>query len=203
MKLSILYIITGAVLLVSSAVAGAAESDSRLTMPGDIKPEKITAQERNPFERRVELQTEDDRGTELSEEDRIRQKFHDFKVRGGTAGVRVLISDMILEKGKKVAPVLPDQTINLVVSELTTDEIVLTWIDDLDKKRPRTIVVPYDLTPRVASLMSGQTEMDDREKRVMMERVMTRADRPSMPVLRVKDGDGKVHEVDTGSVAGQ
>ena len=205
MKLSILFVTTATLLAVVSPGASATEADPRLVMPGDIKPEKIAAEERNPFERRVELKNEDDlaAGVELSEEDRVRQKFNSFKVRGGTAGVRVLLSDMILEKGKMVDPVLAEQTINLVVSELSTDEIVLTWVDDIGKKRPRTIVVPYDLTPRVASQLSGQTDLKTSDDRVMMEQVMTRAARPEMPTFKAEGPDGKIHEIDTGSVAGQ
>jgi len=205
MKFPILFFITLSLLLAASQGVRATEADPRLVMPGDIKPAKLTDDERNPFERRVELKTEDDlaHGVELSEEDRVRQKFNSLQVRGGTAGVRVLLSDMILEKGKLVAPVLADQTINLVVSELTAEEIVLTWVDDIGKKRPRTIVVPYDLTPRVASLLSGQTDLKDSDDRVMMEQVMTRSTRPDMPKFKGKGTDGKIHEIDTGAVAGQ
>ncbi len=205
MKLSILFVTTASLLVFTSSVANATEADPRLVMPGDIKPEQINAEERNPFERRVELKSEDDlaAGAELSEEDRVRQKFNNLSVRGGTAGVRVLLSDMILEKGRSVAPVLADQTIHLVVSELTVDEIVLTWVDDIGKKRPRTIVIPYDLTPRVASQLSGQTGTENGDDRVMMEQVMTRADRPEMPKFNAIGPDGKVHEIDTGAVAGQ
>jgi len=205
MKLPILSVAVASCLGFTSFGVNATEADPRLVMPGDIKPEKINAQERNPFERRVELKSEDElaAGAELSEEDRVRQKFNSLKVRGGTAGVRVLLSDMILEKGKLVDPVLADQTINLVVSELTTDEIVLTWVDDIGKKRPRTIVVPYDLTPRVASQLSGQTDLKKIEDRLMMEQVMTRAERPEMPKFKAKGPDGKIHEIDAGAVAGQ
>ena len=205
MKLTTLFVTTAGMLVATLSGANATEADPRLVMPGDIKPEQITAQERNPFERRVELKSEDDlaAGVELSEEDRVRQRFNNLEVRGGTAGVRVLLSDMILEKGKLVAPVLAEQTIQLVVSELTADEIVLTWVDDIGKKRPRTIVVPYDLTPRVASLLSGQTNLEKGDDRVMMEQIMTRAARPEMPKFKATGADGKVHEIDTGAVAGQ
>jgi hypothetical protein len=185
--------------------AAAADKDPRMIMPTDIQPESLMAEERNPFERRVELKSEADvaDGVELSEEDRVRQRFNVLEVRGGVPGERVLLADMILKKGKLVDPVIMNQTIRLMVTEISFDEVELTWADDVGKKRPRVIVVPYDLAPTVRSRLGGQADTEGDKAPVLAERVMRRNVRPKLPTLRAVGVDGVEREIDTSQIVGQ
>ena len=204
-KSSLLSLTAVLVSATANAIVSAAERDPRMILPSDIQPIQLKADERNPFEKRVELKTEQDieEGVELSEEDRVRNKFNELTVRGGSPGVRILLSDMILEKGKLVDPVLVGQTIRLVVTRISTAEIELTWVDDVGKKRPRTIVVPYDLSPKVGFLLSGQTDLAEDQDRVISERVMTRGERPAPPTLRAVDANGVERDFDPAQIVGQ
>lgn len=205
MKIKRSLISLTAVLVSATANVSAADPDPRMIMPGDIQPVQLKAGERNPFEKRVELKTEREveAGAELSEEDRVRKKFNELEVRGGSPGVRILLSDMILEKGKFVDPVLVDQTIQLIVTSISSNEIELSWADDVGKTRPRTIVLPYDLSPKVGFLLSGQSDLAEDEKRVISERVMTRGERPAPPTIKAVDANGVEREVDGSQIVGQ
>ena len=193
------------VLTVVAAPADAADRDPRMIMPTDIQPASIDAEERNPFEKRVELKTKEDvqQGVELSEEDRVRQKFNELEVKGGSPGKRILLADMILEQGRMVGPVIVDQTIQLVVTAISTDEIELTWADDVGKKRPRTIVLPYDLSPKIGFQLPGQTQLDEGEAPVLAARVMKRNERPEPPKIKAVGADGVEREIDPSQIVGQ
>ena len=191
--------------LSATSSADAADHDPRMIMPTDIQPIVIKTEERNPFEKRVELKSEQDvqQGVELSEEDRIRQRFNELEVKGGAPGRRILLSDMILEKGKPVVPVIVGQTIQLVVTDISTDEIELTWMVDVGKQRPRTIVLPYDLSPKIGFLLPGQTDLSNDQKPLLADRVMPRNVRPKPPTLKAVDANGVEREIDASQVVGQ
>lgn len=205
MKSLPLFIAAGCLALVNAESVQGRDTDSRLILPEQIAPVELKENERNPFERRVELKTEEDieQGVELSEEDRVRRKFNSLQVMGGTKGKRVLLADMILEEGRVLGPVLPDQTIELVVTEISANEVELTWLNDLEKKRPRTIIIPYDLSPRIGVLLSGQTDLEGDDQPIITERIMQRAVRPEMPTLKARAKDGSVRELEAGSIVGQ
>ena len=191
--------------LSATSSADASDRDPRMIMPTDIQPVALTADERNPFEKRVELKTEEDvqEGIELSEEDRVRQRFNELEVKGGSSGKRILLADIILEQGKPVDPVLVGQTIRLMVTEISTAEIELTWIDDVGKKRPRTIVLPYDLSPKIGFQLPGQTKLEDGDAPVLASRVMPRNERPKPPPIKAAGPDGGEREIDASQIVGQ
>ncbi len=161
-------------------------------LPNEIVPMRLEAGERNPFERRPDLEAEKkvEKGVELSEEDRIRQVFARLEVLGirrSETGVRVLLGDMMLQAGDIVPPVLPDQTQTLVVKSITEDEIELIWTTDHDKKRPRRVQIPVDMTPRVAFVLSGQ-EKEGPSPPVLTTRKVTAPEGTSDGRYRVERG---------------
>lgn len=122
----------------------------------------ITSTENNPFLEResdapqVVVQTE-------SEEMTIKRLIDDMTVHGGlmnrSGGPKVLLGDLILQKGSLVPQVLPDQTEQLVVTELDAEKIELAFLEPPEYKgQPRVIVIPMDMRPTVGQVLAGGNE---------------------------------------------
>lgn len=69
-----------------------------------------------------------------------------------------LVGDIILREGERVAPVLPDQTETLIVSQITRNRVDLAFLETKEATQPRTITLKVDQTPRVHQLLSGQNK---------------------------------------------
>ncbi|MGK0184600.1 MAG: hypothetical protein ACI9R3_000373 [Verrucomicrobiales bacterium] len=119
----------------------------------------VTGEERNPFSEResdapqVKIQTE-------SEELKIKRLINDMTIHGGLmdrpGGPKVLLGDLILQKGSLVPQVLPDQTEQLVVRELNHEKIELAYLDTPEYKGPpRVITIELDIRPTVGQVLAG------------------------------------------------
>ncbi len=87
-----------------------------------------------------------------TEENRIRKALAAHTVTGLShhpGGVTVLFGGMILEKGGAVPPVLPDQTEQLYVSEVTPERLTFTWVDRGEGSETRSMVVPIRVRAEV------------------------------------------------------
>ncbi len=128
--------------------------------PTEKRPLLLKENERNPYAKRSEKEVEAAEEQANSEETRIREKLSTLKVTGsslGPNGLRVLLGDIILEKGRALPQLLGDQSESLQVIDLTEDTVILGWIDATSGELTgKTVQVAYDLSPSVGYALQGQ-----------------------------------------------
>lgn len=128
--------------------------------PREKRPLLLKEGERNPYAQRTETETIIDENGENPEETQIRRALTSLSVSGqvrGPNGLRLLLGDIILEKDKVLPELLPDQTQNLKVLEVTEDSVVLAWLDiETNEPTGRNMQLSYDLTPSVSYALRGQ-----------------------------------------------
>lgn len=149
-------------------VPGVAPSPAATYAPGrmiEMRPEEkrpllLLANERNPYAKRSALQQVAPTEEENAEELRIRQKLQSLSVTGrslGPNGPRILLGDIIVEKGRVLPPLLEEQSENLQVIEVTRDNILLGWFDvDTGELTGKKMQISFDLRPNVAYALHGQ-----------------------------------------------
>lgn len=135
-------------------------------LPDQLSFEEVSQADRNPFAVRVEDVSEptvvEDK-TE-SQESKIRKVFLDMEVNGVTNSngkSKVLLGDMILEKGSLVPEVIANQTQRLIVSNVDKTKIVLSWVEPSDSGKPRQLLIPVNLNPVVGTVLHGQDNGDE------------------------------------------
>lgn len=145
-----------------AAVPAANYTPSRMIemRPSDKTPLMVKANERNPYARRsVEEENTNDAG-ENAEEIQIRQRLSSLSVSGksvGPNGLRILLGDIILEQGRHLPQLLPNQVEALKVVEVSESSIILGWLDvETNKLTGKTMQVGYDLTPKITFALQGQ-----------------------------------------------
>lgn len=131
----------------------------QLVLPDEKTPETVKPEEHNPFESESEAQGRLAPGD--TEENRVRDRLLKLPVVGtkrmADGRMRVLLGNIILETGKPVPPVLPDQQVQLHVKNITTEYIELAW----QEKRatglpPKLMMIQINIAPRVRYQMLGQ-----------------------------------------------
>lgn len=128
--------------------------------PTEKRPLDLKEDERNPYAKRNPQSEVASAEEGDAEELRIRQRISMLRVSGssmGPNGLRVLMGDIILEKGRVLPQLLEDQSEILQVLELTEDAAILGWIDrETNQVTGKTIQVSYDLAPSVSYALQGQ-----------------------------------------------
>lgn len=128
--------------------------------PDSKRPLLLKANERNPYARRSPGQETINEGGDNEEEIEIRSRLSSLSVTGrsrGPRGLRVLLGDIILEEGRILPPLIPDQTENLKVDEVSEDNVVFSWLDiETGEPTGKTMLMTYDLTPAVSYALHGQ-----------------------------------------------
>ncbi|MCF7790157.1 MAG: hypothetical protein K9N47_28825 [Prosthecobacter sp.] len=151
--------------------AAAAEEEAKrvqyqLVLPEEKTPENVKPEEHNPFESENEALTRQAPGD--TEENRVRDKLLKLPVVGtkrmADGRMRVLLGDIILETGRIVPPVLPDQIVELKVKNITPMYIELAWQEKrLTGLPPSIMTIPINIAPHVRYQMFGQTEDEAKE----------------------------------------
>lgn len=138
----------------------------QLVLPDEKTPENVKPEEHNPFESESEAQDRMSPGD--TEENRVRDLLLRLKVTGtvrmADGRMKVQLGNIILETGKKVPSVLPDQQVELKVKNITNSGIELAW----QEKRatglpPKLMIIPINTAPRVRYQMLGQTDEEGKE----------------------------------------
>ncbi len=133
--------------------------------PEQKRPLLLKDNERNPYAKRSPEEVKAPGEDNNSEELRIRQRLGNLRVTGrsqGPNGLRVLLGDIILEEGRLLPQLLPDQSENLRVVEINEDTVVLGWLDiETDELTGKTMQVAYDLTPSIGYALQGQPKDGD------------------------------------------
>ncbi|MEM7386959.1 MAG: hypothetical protein AAF514_18625 [Verrucomicrobiota bacterium] len=94
-----------------------------------------------------------------TEEEVLRQLLTRLRVSGvseGRNGKRVLLGDLILEKGKPLPRMIPNQTERLIVRDIQKDKIEIAWVEKEMVKKPRMQTIPINIDPDVEYLLQGQ-----------------------------------------------
>lgn len=120
----------------------------------------IKANERNPYASRSPGEQEVDGNGENVEEIEIRKTLSSLSVTGmsrGQNGLRILLGDIIIEQGRILPELLPDQSEDLKVIEISEDSVTLAWLD-IESSEPtgKTLQLAFDLTPSVSYALHGQ-----------------------------------------------
>lgn len=130
-------------------------------LPADKRPLLLKTEERNPYESRSQVQTDVSYRGENVEEAQIRQRLSALSVSGqseGSNGLRVLLGDIIIEKGRILPKLLENQTEDLQVIEVSENSVILGWLHiDTGELSEKTMTVAYDLTPSVTYALQGQS----------------------------------------------
>jgi len=165
--------------------AAAAAANFAPTRMIDMRPDEkrslmLKPSERNPYARRApEQETVSEEG-ENAEEIQIRERLNSLSVTGrsrGPQGLRILLGDIILEKGRMLPELIEDQSESLQVVEVNEESLVLSWLDaETGQPTGKTTQIAYDLSPRISYALQGQPDVDT-ESGV--------ATQPRMGVLRI------------------
>ncbi len=140
----------------------------QLVLPEEKTPENVKPEEHNPFESETEALSRKSTGD--TEENRVRDKLLKLPVVGtkrmADGRMRVLLGDIILETGRVVPPVLPDQMVELRVKNITSQYIELAWQEKrLTGLPPKLMTIPINIAPQVRYQMFGQTDAESKESK--------------------------------------
>ncbi len=138
----------------------------QLVLPEEKTPENVKPEEHNPFESENEALSRKSTGD--TEENRVRDKLLKLPVVGtkrmADGRMRVLLGDIILETGRTVPQVLPDQMVELKVKNITPIQIELAWQEKrLTGLPPKIMTIPINISPQVRYQMFGQTEAESKD----------------------------------------
>ena len=128
----------------------------QLIMPEEKTPESIKPNEPNPFSKVAGAEEEE----ASSEENSVREILMSMPVTGLSSdahgGTRVMLGPIKLERGTIVPPVLPEQSVTLRVNAVSESALELIWVEKKNTGLPpRTLIVPFDVRPRVRQKMAG------------------------------------------------
>lgn len=158
--MSVFFRSLGPVLLAAGIISTGWGETSALSqiglLPSDRRTDVVIASERNPFAKIEEPKVEQvvEEAQELGEEGQIVAALGAIEVAGrarSDSGWKILFGDMILEKGKMLAPVVEGQTHQLKVAEIFDSVMEIEWIQDDATASPKRIFIPIALMPSVRS----------------------------------------------------
>ncbi|MEM1441819.1 MAG: hypothetical protein AAGF67_05725 [Verrucomicrobiota bacterium] len=141
-------------------------------VPDQKRPLLLKSEERNPYARRSPDREDLNEQGENAEELEIRERLSTLSVSGqshGKNGLRVLLGDIIIEKGAVLPKLLEDQTEDLKVMEVNEDSVVLGWLDiETGELTGKTMQMAYDLTPKVNYALHGQERIVGKDGNTQM-----------------------------------
>lgn len=124
-----------------------------LIMPDEKTPELVKATESSPFGGLVDDKAKD---TASGEETKVGDMLRTLPVVGKSSRNTVLLGDIILRRGQLVPPIVPNQTVQLRVNDITPDHIELVWIEKKSTGLPpRTLTIMTDVSPQVKQRLPG------------------------------------------------
>ncbi|MDF1812558.1 MAG: hypothetical protein P1V20_10095 [Verrucomicrobiales bacterium] len=117
--------------------------------------------ERNPYAKRAPEEDANKDQVQNTEELAIRQKLGALTVTGSSRsynGLRLLLGDILIERGKVLPQLIRNQTQHLKVTDVTPEKIVLGWLDvESGELTGKTMPIFYDVKPVVRYVLQGQT----------------------------------------------
>ena len=128
--------------------------------PTEKRSLTLKKSERNPYATRAPQEAFNEDADQNSEELAIRGKLRALNVSGSsrsTRGLRLLLGDILIERGKILPPLILEQTQHLKVLDVDSEKIVLGWLDiETNELTGKTLQIMYDLDPSVGYVLQGQ-----------------------------------------------
>ena len=130
-----------------------------LILPEEKAPEMVKVTEPCPF---GGVLGDDEKQSESGEEIRISEMLRSLPVVGKSSAKKwVMLGDLILRKGDPVPPIIANQSVMLVVYDVTPEYIEMHWVDKKPTgQEPRKLVIQTDVTPRVMHRLPGAAAHD-------------------------------------------
>ena len=127
-----------------------------LIMPDEKAPDLIKASEATPFGGVLD---DKDKRNESGEEIRVSEKLRSMKVVGKSSAKKwVMLGDLILKKGDLVPPIISNQSVQLLVRDVTPDYIEMAWVEKKPTgQEPRRLMIQTDVSPRVLHRLPGSS----------------------------------------------
>ena len=145
-------------------------------LPTDRRGVEVDPAETNPYglptQRKKEASSVK---KQYSQEDRIRDVLASLPVTGVIGdGKKVLLGDLVLEEGEFVDDVLPGQTDLLLVKEISSQNILIEWVEQSRRNKARQMEIPIDMVTRVQVMLKGQ--LGSQEKHMGIARIVDEED---------------------------
>lgn len=160
-----IYIV--AILALAAQFAGAQELEDTIGKRNiEMRPTEkrfltLKPSERNPYSKRVPQDGSTKDEEQNTEELAIRQILGSLSVTGSSRsynGLRLLLGDILIERGKQLPQLISNQTQHLKVVDVSSDKIVLGWMDvESGELTGKTMQISYDVKPAVRYVLQGQT----------------------------------------------
>ncbi|MCB1245016.1 MAG: hypothetical protein AB7I98_01690 [Verrucomicrobiales bacterium] len=137
-------------------------------MPEQKRPLQVKDTETNPFANRTAEVDEVVVVEDTSEEQSIRKVLQNIRVGGvsrGDGGLRILVGNIILEKGLILPQLVEDQRERLIVSDISENEVEIAWTEkDSDAPSAKRVRLQVDVRPKVRQVLHGQVDLKKGEK---------------------------------------
>jgi hypothetical protein len=164
MKKNLLIIASLFVVVHSGKAQGTAESvvSRNIEMrPSEKRFLTLKASERNAYSNRAPKEDKNKDEEHNVEEIAIRKKLDALSVSGtsrNSNGLRLLLGDILLERGMVLPQLIPNQTQHLKVVDVAEEKIVLGWLDvESGELTGKTLQINYDVKPVIRYVLQGQT----------------------------------------------
>lgn len=124
-----------------------------LILPEEKTFETVKGSEYNPF---GGLFNDKSKDVSSAEDAKVSEILRSLPVNGKSSHNTVLLGDIILRRGEMVPEVLPNQTVQLKVQDITQDHVELVFIERKPTGLPpRTLTLFTDVSPQVKLRLPG------------------------------------------------
>lgn len=99
-----------------------------------------------------------------SEETKIRSILESLKVNGisrGDNGYKVQLGGLILKPGRLLPRIIEGQSDDLMVKNISPTNIEIMWVGDEEADKPRVMLIPVDLDPKVGVVLPLNAKNDE------------------------------------------
>ena len=144
------------------------ENGSFGVLPGQKKQQLMVFilddKDRNPFVIAKEENKIVEGVSSHSEETKIRSILESLKVNGisrGDNGYKVQLGGLILKPGRLLPRIIEGQSDDLMVKNISPTNIEITWVGDEEADKPRVMLIPVDLDPKVGVVLPLNAKNDE------------------------------------------
>lgn len=124
-----------------------------LILPEEKNPELVKPNEQSPFGGLIDDKSKE---TVSGEEAKVGDLLRSLPVVGKSSRNIVLLGDIILRRGELVPAIIPNQTVQLAVKDISPEKIELVWIEKKPTGlNPRTLTILTDVSPQVMQRLPG------------------------------------------------
>lgn len=124
-----------------------------LILPDEKAPELVKPNEPSPFGGLVDDKNKE---TASGEETKVGDMLRSLPVVGKSSRNTVLLGDIILRRGELVPAIIPNQTVQLMVKDISPEKIELVWVEKKPTGlNPRVLTIMTDVSPQVLQRLPG------------------------------------------------